>query len=281
MKDFKQYLLNVERSPIDDRDWLAESIYPVKATYPETLDLRNNLQPIRDQGNQGTCVAQTGACMKEWQEKFDSEINEHMSPQFIYNLRENQGSSGMYPRNLMSILKNVGSILEADYPYYTMDKISDELKDKAKKNRIEGYAKLNTIDSVKAALNKNGPCLIAVPVYNYGMRMWKPTSQYDESLGGHAMTIVGYNKVGFIIRNSWGMDWGDFGYTIFPYEDWGLHWEAWTTIDADSRKEPEDDIETLWYKIKNWIIQNKGKWIYLVGGALALYGIIELLIKIF
>ena len=46
--------------------------------------------------------------------------------------------------------------------------------------------------------------------------------------------MVGYNKEGFIIRNSWGTEWGDNGYTLYKYSDWGHHWELWTTVDIDN-----------------------------------------------
>lgn len=36
--------------------------------------------------------------------------------------------------------------------------------------------------------------------------------------GGHAVTIVGYNDHGFIIKNSWGVDWADKGYAIVNYD---------------------------------------------------------------
>ena len=37
---------------------------------------------------------------------------------------------------------------------------------------------------------------------------------------GHAFAIVGYNEVGFLVQNSWGMEWGSFGYAILAYDDW-------------------------------------------------------------
>ena len=37
---------------------------------------------------------------------------------------------------------------------------------------------------------------------------------------GHAFAVVGYNEAGFLIQNSWGTDWGSFGYAILTYEDW-------------------------------------------------------------
>ena len=41
----------------------------------------------------------------------------------------------------------------------------------------------------------------------------------DSSQGGHAILIVGFddNRQLFIVRNSWGADWGDRGYCYFPY----------------------------------------------------------------
>lgn len=52
-----------------------------------------------------------------------------------------------------------------------------------------------------------------------------------ELTGGHAMTVVGYNAEGFIVRNSWGAGWNDDGHCVWPYADFGKHWEIWTAID--------------------------------------------------
>ena len=38
------------------------------------------------------------------------------------------------------------------------------------------------------------------------------------SYGGHAVTVVGYTTNGFIIKNSWGRDWGMQGYAIVSFE---------------------------------------------------------------
>ena len=42
----------------------------------------------------------------------------------------------------------------------------------------------------------------------------------ENCLGGHAVCIVGYDdtKQWFILRNSWGSQWGDGGYFYLPYE---------------------------------------------------------------
>jgi len=235
----KRYIVNVEPSPEDKRDFLVGSIYTTPVVLPDTLDYRDELPPVRDQGRQGSCSAQTAACMKEWQERQDVGFTEHFSPQFIYNLRENAGTYGMYPRDTMKILSNEGIVPEKDYPYGSMYEISEELKERARKYTIMGYARIYSIADLKKSLVANGPCYAAFPVKSWGMEFWKAIPGEPEvNYGGHAVSVVGYTKDAFIIRNSWGEDWGDKGYTYYKFADWGMHWEFWTTIDADSNPAP-------------------------------------------
>ena len=51
------------------------------------------------------------------------------------------------------------------------------------------------------------------------------------SLGGHAMLLVGYDDGDgtFIVRNSWGADWGDRGYCRMSYETFQTSLAANTT----------------------------------------------------
>jgi hypothetical protein len=234
MKDYSQYKLNVKRSPIDKRDWKAAAIYP-RITLPKIVDYRPQMQPVRDQGQQGSCLAMAGEGMKEYQERMDVGLNEYMSPQFLYNLREDPSTDGMFGRDLMEILKEKGICTEAMFRYGTMGLPPMEALMNASLYKIANYALVNTIDELKTALYLNGPCVICVPVYNYGPRMWKQMPG-DIFLGGHGMCLAGYNddlKI-FNDRNSWGPDWGDRGYTEFPFEDFGLQWELWSSIDVKS-----------------------------------------------
>lgn len=236
--DPRLYKFDLQKSPVDPRDFMLETIYPDSVTLPTIWDYRNQMRAVRDQGNEGTCSAQTSAAMKEWQEYSDVGFKEHMSPWFVYKLRSNQGQAGMTPRDTMEILYKIGIVPEADYRYLTQLPITEELKQKATKSKIEGYAQINTIDSLKKALFANGPCYIAFPVYNpERMNFWKPDYTGQQMVGGHAVTVVGYLKDSFIIRNSWSSQWGDQGHTYYPFTDYGCHWEIWTTIDADSNPE--------------------------------------------
>jgi len=185
--DPRLYKFDLQKSPVDPRDFMLETIYPDSITLPTVWDLRPQMRPIRDQGNEGTCSAQASAAMKEWQEFSDVGLKEHMSPWFVYQLRENMGQAGMYPRNTMEILYKIGIVTEKDYPYLNNRPITDELKTKAGTYKIQGYAQINTLDSLKKALFANGPCYIAFPVYNpEKMKFWKPDYTGQEMIGGHA-----------------------------------------------------------------------------------------------
>src|SRR6188768_3442252 len=49
--------------------------------------------------------------------------------------------------------------------------------------------------------------------------------------GGHAFALVGYNRYGFIVQNSWGPAWGTKGFAILPYEDWITRGtDAWAVV---------------------------------------------------
>ena len=234
--------LNIKKSPTDARDFIYKNNNPV----PETYDMRPQLQPIRNQGMQGSCLAFSTACMKEYQELKDYKFNEYMSPQFFYDNRPNlyddneNNDEGMFGRDAMKMLQKIGICTEKEYPYGDIknkDIIDKSIYESALKHTCKQYGKLYTISELKTALIENGPCLICFPVYNHGKEMWKPLTKNSKFLGGHAMTVVGYNENEFIIRNSWGKDWGEKGYCFYPYNQWGSHWEIWTTIDDISKIE--------------------------------------------
>ncbi len=245
------------KSPIDKRDYIAEIIYRrnrksyvskrSENIFPDNLDLRHKMSKIRHQGNQGTCAAQTVTAIKEFQEKKDVGLTNSLSPQFVYNLRSNYPDEGMYGRDVMKILTNNGICLEVTYPYGTIepkDSIDNRAIEEAKRYTIKGYARVSSIDGLKESLFKNGPCYISFPAYNNTGQFWIQRDE-DTPLGGHAVCVVGYDENGFIIRNSWGLSWNRNGHTIYPYDQWGVHWEIWTTIDQKSIKYeyPDDTVK--------------------------------------
>jgi C1A family cysteine protease len=149
-------------------------------------------------------------------------------------------------RDAMDILLKSGICADSLYPYSTTDVppstvIPQSAFDEASKFKIKSYAQIDTQEELKTALVNKGPCLVAFPCYNNRKSFWKQCDG-DTLKGGHCVLIVGYNKDGYILRNSWGLAWGDFGYTYYPYSDWGAHWEIWSSIDlpTDPNVVPQD-----------------------------------------
>ncbi len=235
MTERPQFICSAVPSPPDARDYHSETL--VRTDAPHTLDLRPDLQGVRNQGQQGSCAAQTAACCKEWQERIDIQVDEHLSPQFVYNCRRNQDTEGMYGRDVMAILTKRGICRERDYRYGTEAPMTADVEAVARNMRISGYARVHTSQGLKEALARNGPCYISFPCFNFSAHFWRRRVG-DAAQGGHAVTVVGYDTNGFMLRNSWGDDWGDGGYTTYPYNEFGAHYEIWTMLDDESLPRP-------------------------------------------
>jgi len=170
---------------------------------PSAIDLRNDLLGVRDQGTFGIPACYAGATIKEFLEVKKNLHTKYLAPDSIYALREDKKSIFITPKNILDLLN------------------------------LKGYAYVNSINNLKMAINQNGPCMIQFPCYNGGRFFWKKSSENESLLGAHCVVAVGYDaNRGFLIRNSWGENWGEFGYTWFPYEDWGLQNEVWTSINS-------------------------------------------------
>ena len=221
---------NVVPSPRDDRDMNADLLFDDDYFFkcPKTLDWTNHLHPVRNQGVQGTSLTQVGACMLEWKSRKMNKEAIKMSPQFIFNHRKDKSTQLMCGRELMKIITELGTCSEKTCPYGSM--MCNSIVDTDRQYKVKGYARIRTMDTLKKALNIVGPCLITFPVFNHTASMWKQHRE-EENLGGHALAVIGYNKDGFILRNSWGKYWEMKGHCIYPYSDWGYHEEIWCNAD--------------------------------------------------
>lgn len=240
-------LLNEIPSPLDPRDVTIEEIIKEKGVIielPKIVDYRKDLPSAWDQMVDGPCSAYSAAAIKQYHEFKNYKLKKELSKRFVYILRKNFPAKGMFARDTMDILLNYGIPLEKTFKYRFKKKedIPQEVYTEASNHKILAYAKIDSLDGLKVALYQNGPCYIAFPVYSNEMDFWKQKN--NTLLGGHACVVVGYNEEGFIIRNSWSYTWGDKGHTIYPYKDWGIHYEVWTLIDDPT------SIEIIKKKVK-------------------------------
>ena len=222
-------IFNVVPSAFDVHDIILTS---ESKEIPEVYYIPDKLLGgVKDQGAEGACSAYVAASIKENQERLQIGYKAKFSPDFVYSMRSMKPRPGMTPRETFEIRKNYG-ILPARYwkIKYAKDGIPPTALGIASNFKIKDYGRVETIKAMKENLITNGVSYMALPVYSYNEEFWKQNVG-DVPKGGHAIAVIGYNKEGFILRNSWGLSWGDKGHTVFPFDDWDIAWEAWFIID--------------------------------------------------
>jgi C1A family cysteine protease len=95
------------------------------------------------------------------------------------------------------------------------------------KHEITSYHRIVTLLDMRKCLAEGYPFVFGFTVYeSFESPAVAKTgvvnlpAPKEKSLGGHAVLAVGYNDATkrFIVRNSWGTDWGLQGYFTMPYD---------------------------------------------------------------
>lgn len=207
------------------------------------IDLSKWCSPVEDQGNIGSCTAQTGVGLLEYYENraFGRFID--ASRLFLYKATRNylqwSGDTGAYLRSTMAAMVLFGVPPERYAPYDTArfddepDAFTYSFAANYKSIRYyrldpSGTAPDDVLARVKKYLRFGYPSMFGFTVYNFGNAdgEFEFPSPQDAVQGGHAVVAVGYDddrKVGtekgaLQIRNSWGTGWGEDGYGWLPYK---------------------------------------------------------------
>jgi len=227
------------KSPVTRGEIVFEDVVPNISPLPVEIDLRPYLPAVKNQGEFPICAAMTGSTMMEYifNRYHYLQKPEIYSQWFIYNNRQENKGEGMFGYDVMNILHDFGDCKDETYSpslIETKDSIPQKAYKEAKKYCTNKFYRVTTVKGAKVACFINGCCYISFPLKSYGKEFWKAdlNTKEDVADGGHAVTMCGYNKDGFIIRNSWGSSWGDRGYCVYPFDDFGIQWEIWTLHDA-------------------------------------------------
>jgi C1A family cysteine protease len=184
----------------------------------------------------------------EFLEKKDKVPFIDVSRLFIYyNERALEGTiqsdSGAMIRDGIKTLAKQGVCSEKTWPYvisrFSVKPPAACYKEAANR-QITSYLRITTLDEMRTCLADGFPFVFGFTVYESFetqqvertgiMPMPKPK---ERVLGGHAVLAVGYDdkKKQFVVRNSWGTDWGLKGYFMMPYAylaDRNLSDDLWT-----------------------------------------------------
>ena len=234
------------KDKFDDRDYLMRAYLPV-IKLPKKIDYTPKLSPVRDQGDEGTCVSfACAAGMKEYQELLDYEKLIELSPRFVYSeCKKIDGmpqEEGTTIRAAMQILESKGVCQEKFWPYapHQKDKPKEGAAVNAKKFCVMTYARILNLNELRLSLASKGPCVIGVEVFE-GMMKTKtgivPMPKKNETaLGGHAICPVGYDDKKKVVKfkNSWSDKWGQKGYGFLPYDYVERYMmDAWSSVDIE------------------------------------------------
>lgn len=214
----------------------TDSVYVGTGTpIKDTVDLRKWDSPVEDQSHLGSCAAEAIVsayeilCRKVAQGSY-----EDLSRLFVYyngRLLENlvEEDSGIYLRDGLESVKVYGVCLEKLWPYridHFNIKPDPECYVDAVKRLITEYHIVPDHEHILQALSDGTPVIIGMSVYESFGRVDKAnpvvplSTDREDDLGGHAMVAVGYDlhRQCFLIKNSFGTDWGDDGYAWLPFD---------------------------------------------------------------
>ena len=150
MKLKMAFSLGCVKDPADFRDIPMNLVLPV-VSVPVSFDFTKSMSPVRNQGNEGTCVAFASVCgVKEFQDKKEYHKLIRLSPRFLYSLcKKFDGApleEGTYPRLAMKVLLHYGVCHESFWPYVAQKKsLPHKGADKdAVKFKIQAYARIQS-----------------------------------------------------------------------------------------------------------------------------------------
>jgi C1A family cysteine protease len=220
----------------DIRDHVLSSP-PTNLSVPDKVDLRSEQPPIYDQGSMGSCTAQSICGIVEY-DMMKQKKDDVFTPSRLYlyyNERYLLGQTGYdygaTIRSGMKALNSWGYCNEGLWPYrrdLLLRRPSSSCYVAGRQTRITEYARVNQgLLAMQAQLAEGNPITFGFSVYSsFQTREVASTGivpmprRGEYLLGGHAVTIVGYDNESsrFLIRNSWGVGWGQKGYCTMPYD---------------------------------------------------------------
>ena len=202
----------------------------------DAVDLRKYCTPIGDQGQTGRCSAFAWTHANEMSRNILQRDSPRLSPNYtMLEFQRMQGDAQNYQYAYSGgdgtisgpdpggVLVQHGTCRQELWPddQPTPRTREEQMETDAERYRLEGVPLPIAIDDVRKVLSAGCPVHVSMNtgtafsdvgrdgVFNAAEAPWGRH-------GRHAMLIVGYTGNFFILKNSWGTDWGDQGYAYVP-----------------------------------------------------------------
>ena len=204
---------------------------------PERVDLRISLPVVLDQGARSTCLAFAVTAAHERVRNLQNGVIEDLSEELLYwscKQIDGDNGSGTSFRSASAALTGRGQPREDIWPY-------DGLRNDADISYNPPEGALGAVPYFNASMTRVSPTIQDIQLWlarRFAVALGVSLSRgFFEPVRGvismpipeenlmdrHAVLVVGYENGatagdGFLIlRNSWGLDWGDGGYGYLPY----------------------------------------------------------------
>ena len=238
---------------VDIRDWFYQ---PTLQPLPNLVVNCEQVPHILDQGQEGACTGYALAAVINFL-LAGRGVRRLTSPRMIYEMARRydewpgEGYEGSSARGAMKgwVAHGVCSLEGWPVDLFGADHFTPERANEALATPGGAYYRLShrNVRDVHAALAEVGIVYLTLMVHagwdNPGNtkrsiryrfnglereRLFPVIERKGRAEDGHAVAILGYTNEGFLIQNSWGVDWGSGGFALLPYEDYMLHaTDAW------------------------------------------------------
>jgi Papain family cysteine protease len=255
-----RFSLPVKTDPVDLRDLPYRPplgslpvVYPEPSFLAKYWPVYSNF--VLNQGQEGACTGFGLACMVNYlkfthalfsrlsvgsKTKFTAKEIESVSPRMLYEFArrydefDGDDYEGSSCRGALKGWHKHGVCTDKQWPYAGLGPVAGDWAEQALNNTLGVYYRVdkNNLVDMQAAIADVGAVFVSAEVHD-GWNLAAihkapshealPEIRFDRSKkndGAHAFALVGYNRKGFIVQNSWGLNWGLNGFAVLTYSDW-------------------------------------------------------------